>query len=91
MTRQREEGYCSVIMMDGSGAYRLPRGEYLRVLSLWMSGTNAFIVAPGFYGSIATIKASRIEAVADWPPEALDAEDADVRAQRADDAIAGDG
>lgn len=90
MTRVCEEGYCSVVMMDGSGVYRLPRSEYARVRMLWMSGTHAFIETVGFYGAPTTIKAARIEGISDWSPESLAAETADVALQKAEDVVSGE-
>lgn len=89
MTRIREDGYCAVVMIDGSGSYRLPRSEYERVRREWMAGA-AFVDTVGIYGSTVTIKCARIEGVTEWSPEALDAEDADLRAQKSEDVISGE-
>lgn len=85
---QTETGYTAVVMVDGSGEYRLPLEDYTRVRQEWMQGV-AFLDVTGYFGETVTIKTARVEAVTRFTAQALAARAAHDAEQRRADAIGG--
>lgn len=89
MSTQRETGFAAIAMLE-AGEYRIPLAAYESVRAAWMRG-DAFLEVVDYFGAPMTIKASRIEAVCRYEPAHLAARREHEAAERALDAITGDG
>lgn len=68
----QENGWAIISMFDNGGEYRVPRTDFERILAEWMAG-KAFIRFTTLDGGDITVKASRVEAVADMTADAVEA------------------
>lgn len=71
MKLMRETGYTEVVMLGAENSYRFPLRSYSKLRDAWLNG-NAFIETETWYGSMMTIKLSRVETIAEWTDAAVD-------------------
>lgn len=79
-------GVCTLDLYDQPGQYVIPRGEYAQLHAAWMSGAS-FLTWTGHYGQTMTVKAARVECIAEWSTDAWIEKESDAKAE----SLQGDG